>query len=55
MPIAAMKCACRDKHKVLIARIKEAAESQVAHPPQPHAEQQADEGEDCQGLADHRS
>ncbi len=25
----------------------------VAHRPQPHAEQQADEGQDCQGLAEH--
>ena len=28
---------------------------EVTHSPQPHAEQQADEGEDCQGLAEHRS
>ena len=25
----------------------------VTRPPQPRTEQQADEGEDCQGLADH--
>ena len=39
--------------ELLHANCCEVPKIPITQPPQPHAEHQADEGEDCQGLAEH--